>query len=244
MRIHPPYAHYKFFRKPRDLFSAECAIDASILINETLIKTNVKHCLGFRSTLITKPLFQCLALTADGPADLNKVLIAFRGTIGLKDWLVDLEIEKNSSGFHKGFWEAVRALMPEIVMLCVGKDVRCTGHSLGAAMAAIAAFKLRGTAKSVSIVNFGQPKIGDQQAVDMLKGIPWGRFIHGDDLITEVPPNALDYVHGGNFIHLPQVKHHFWQYFSHEAPYFIPVDLWDHIPTNYAKRIWQREEAI
>ncbi len=240
MKIHPPYPRYNFFRRDCALDSVQCAIDASVLAYSDLdcyIKKAER--VSFSKGLIKTPLFQCLTLEQDGC-----LLVAFRGTldnkkIGLADWLVDLEVEKNALGFHHGFYEAVCELAPQLAKECIGKDVIFTGHSLGAAMAAIAAFKLRGTARSVRIVNFGQPKIGDQKAVDLLKGTPWTRYVHGEDIVTKAPLKCMDYVHGGEEIKLLQVSRHWWQMFSREKPFVIPLCLWDHVPTLYAKRIWE-----
>ena len=245
MKIHPPYNHYVPFRAPRNLFSTEYAIDASIIAYSGALRAaGAAASVGLGCETINTPLFQCLVLTNNAEPD--NALVAFRGTldnqkIGLADWRVDLETGKTSAGFHSGFWDAVSVLHDDLVPLLNGQHVVFTGHSLGAAMAAVAAHRFSPHCKSVQIVNFGQPKIGDQQAVDLLKGIPWNRYKHGGDIITDVPLGCMGYVHGGNQIQLPQVPHHFWQYFSHEKPFFFPVDLWDHIPTLYAKRIWERE---
>jgi predicted lipase len=172
----------------------------------------------------------------------NICLVAFRGTVGIKDWEVDFKIERNSLGLHKGFCEAVDSLYPEIRRVVAGKDVLLTGHSLGAAMAAVAAIQLRTICEGVRIVNFGQPKIGDDKAVKLLNGILWNRFVHGEDIVTHVPLKCLDYVHGGKEIHIPQQRRPWWGIDS-RFPYFnalIPRETIDHVPTwGYGNPIWK-----
>lgn len=236
MRIHPPYPEYKFFRRSVDLFSPSFAIDASILAysEEKFIREQAKK-VCYELIFIGKPLFQCLVFT--GPVS-RDVLVAFRGTMGPKDWEVDLEIEQNALGFHKGFYDAANSFAQDLYPLVNGQNVLFTGHSLGAAMAAIAAHELQPLRKSVSILNFGQPRIGNYQAVGLLQKIPWVRYVHASDIVHTVPFECFDYAHGGHEIILPQVPHHWWHYFSREWPCIIPVPFWAHVPTLYAKRIW------
>ena len=239
MKIHPPYPRYHYFRDNVDIESIKFAIDCSILAYETpdYIK-RVMQFIAMKVEVITTPLFQCFVCHHNGIR-----IVAFRGTIGLWDWIEDFKIEKTSDGFHKGFYEAVEELLPRLKPLVTGHDVIAVGHSLGASESAIGAYRLRDICRSVRIINFGQPRIGDKQAIVKMKGIPWIRYIHGTDIVTSVPFKNMDYVHGGVGIRLPQVPRHWWQAFSLESPFYFPLSLWDHVPTLYAEQIWKDEKG-
>ena len=234
MKIHPPYPDYPYFRANEPLESIEYAVDCSILAYET--PDYIKKVMQFSAMtvdVITTALFQCFVCNKYG-----MWLVAFRGTLGIYDWMDDLKVEKTAEGFHQGFYDAVEDLLPQLKILVAGKDVILTGHSLGAAEAVVAAYRLQGSCNPISIINFGQPKIGNQQAVDKLKGIPWVRYVHGTDIVTQVPLKAMDYVHGGVEVQLPQTPRPWRQAFSLERPYYFPLSLWDHVPTLYAEQIW------
>ena len=242
MRIHPPYPDYLYFREYKPLESVEYAVDFSILAYETPdYIQKVMQFTGMDVKVITTPLFQCFVTNKFGIW-----LVAFRGTLGIYDWMADLKVRKTPEGFHQGFYDAVSELLPQLNSLVAGKDVILVGHSLGAAEAGVAAYRLRDFCASVRIVNFGQPKLGDQQAVDKLKGIPWVRYVHGTDIVTQVPLKIMDYVHGGTEVLLLQTPRPWRQAFSLEKPYYFSLSLWDHVPTLYAEQIWKgdHEEKV
>ena len=235
MKIHPPYPDYPYFRECLPLESIEYAVDCSILAYET--PDYIKKVMQFSAMdveVITTPWFQCFVCHKDG-----MWLVSFRGTLGIFDWMDDLVLKKTPEGFHQGFYDALEDLLPQLKTLVAGKDVILTGHSLGAAMAAMAVYFLQGTCNPLSIVNFGQPKIGDQRAVDRLKGVPWIRYVHGTDIVTQVPWKIMGYVYGGAEVQLPQTPRPWLHIFSREKPYFFPLSLWDHVPTLYAEAIWK-----
>ncbi len=236
MKIHPPYLDYNYFRQPKDWQNSyyEDAIDASILAyaNEEFIsKIIVKN--NFEGKVIDKTDFQAILLKQN-----DIWMVAFRGTRSLNNWITDFDVEKNKEGLHKGFIYATESLLPQIIPIIKDKQVILTGHSLGAAMSAIAGIRLKDICNIKEIVNFGQPRIGNQSAVDLLKGIKWTRFKNGKDLVVDVPLEILDFKNGGTEVNLPQIKIPFWNIFSFEKPFIIPVDLLDHIPTLYSQQIW------
>jgi hypothetical protein len=48
-----------------------------------------------------------------------------------------------------------------------------------------------------ALVNFGSPRVGDQAFADHLKGHAVARFVDCTDLVTNLPPEGLIYVHVG-----------------------------------------------
>ena len=83
-----------------------------------------------------------------------------------------------------------------------GYSVWVTGHSLGAAIASVAAASVSKlgyiSPENIKLVSYGQPRVGDSDyvaAVDKL--IPYSfRVVHAHDLIAHLPPKGmLGYFH-------------------------------------------------
>lgn len=95
--------------------------------------------------------------------------IAFAGTNDPKDWLFNLDTRQRvtaSGNVHTGFAEAVDMVWSHIApWITRTLHVRCTGHSMGGAMAVIAARRIRESSPGtdVRVVTFGQPRCGDAQ---------------------------------------------------------------------------------
>lgn len=142
------------------------------------------------------------------------IVVSFRGTqpSHLKDLLADAKIHKVAGPLggevHRGFlhgFELVETAMFDAIRRF--RDPRqpqslwCTGHSLGAALAVIAAAKLLADGQTVNgLYDFGQPRVGDQDFVDEFERRCSGRyfrFVNNNDAVTRVPPRAFGYSHGG-----------------------------------------------
>jgi hypothetical protein len=100
------------------------------------------------------------------------------------------------SGFAKALldvWQGFDAALHQI------SDYKLlfTGHSLGAAMATLAASMQRPN----SLYTIGSPRVGDQAFVDKLQGLDNHRYVDCCDLVTRVPPEAFGYVHIPGKIH-------------------------------------------
>lgn len=239
MKIHPPYPDYRCFRDFRAINTPEYAVDLSILIYSDRIPIlNACFDRNIKANFFTKTTESGASLQAVVAEAGDFVVVAFRGTVGAKDWAVDLQVEKTAQGVHRGFSEACDVLLPDIIQLINGKKVLFTGHSLGAALAAVAAMRTR-LICDCSIINFGQPRIGDENAVKLLEGVSWTRYIHGEDVVTKIPLAEEGYVHAGDVVQIPQTPRTLSSYFSDEKPYIIPTAAWDHIPTLYAEYIWK-----
>ncbi len=80
-----------------------------------------------------------------------------------------------------------------------GRKVFVTGHSLGAALATLAA----SLAPEVRLVTFGSPRVGDSAFTSLIAPGRHIRFVDYLDVVTRLPPDqALNFVHagGGHFI--------------------------------------------
>lgn len=93
--------------------------------------------------------------------------LSFRGTDNLRNWLSDFHI--TPAGLpkrHRGFDNCCRRLLPKIqewLIRSEPQELIITGHSLGGAMAQIAAFDLRSQWRIRAVVCFGAPLVGWRQ---------------------------------------------------------------------------------
>lgn len=130
-------------------------------------------------------------------------LIALRGTQpdDIADIGHDLEAElvewpESAGRVHAGFALTTRALLPRIrrwieqTNLDTGKLI-VTGHSLGAAMATLAASVLR----PGWLVTLGSPRVGDAHFVPTVRAGNMRRIVDCCDIVTRLPPPIGGYTH-------------------------------------------------
>ncbi len=145
-------------------------------------------------------------------------VIAFRGTASLRDWITDAEFPLRSlpgtkGRVHAGFWQAVESVLGAIqarvgggattggTVVCDGKPMVLTGHSLGGALAVLAAFRLANLGYPVrAVYTFGQPRVGDRafaEAYAARLGARTFRAVNQNDVVPRVPGVLLGYHHAG-----------------------------------------------
>lgn len=137
----------------------------------------------------------------------GKYVLSFRGTevTEKSDILADMKAGKNietSAGgkVHSGFrseinkiWSAIEKSIVDIEKLDI------TGHSLGAAMATIAASRIQN--KVETLVTFGSPRVGDKHFVDNLNVCHY-RVQNNCDDVTKVPPRLMGFRHHGTHTYM------------------------------------------
>lgn len=141
--------------------------------------------------------------------DRNDLWFAFRGTepSKLNDVTADLKLIKNSAmaggKVHSGFQDEVNDLWMDILKelehnsnLKIQKDVYMCGHSLGAAMATIAATRHQ----PIELFTFGSPRVGGPKFIKNIK-CPHLRFQNNNDIVTRIPPAWLGFRHHGEMIY-------------------------------------------
>jgi Lipase (class 3) len=208
---------------------------------------------------------QCFAATLGA-----QLVIAFRGSEpDLADIATDLTTWHADFGnidgvlVHSGFKSAFESVWPTL------KDkfgtalntAIFTGHSLGAALATLAAFSVNNQEPPVvveaKLYVFGSPAVGNDVFANHLTGITAERYVNCCDIVSRIPPLSLGFQHVGvrkyidkngtigtvanaNAEDIDQSSARS-DYFSNDAWRIGTVifrDLADHAPINYIRALW------
>jgi hypothetical protein len=138
------------------------------------------------------------------------VVLAFRGTEA--DDPTDLFADANftllpwpdeagtGGHVHHGFAGALRPTWDRLAKSIpdTRKRLLFTGHSLGAALATLAA-SLR---PPQHLYTFGSPRVGDLGFARRMDKIPHARYVDCCDVVTRVPPESVGYAHSGVFSYI------------------------------------------
>ncbi len=188
-----------------------------------------KHFFLARETDTQAMLVECLS---PGPY----AVLVFRGTEPtLQDFVTDIgttPLVSDQINVHRGFMQALDSVWAEIAdeLTRLTCPVYYTGHSLGAALATLAA--ARRTPRA--LYTFGSPRVGNQAFVDSLAHIPIYRIVDDQDIVTTLPPESLGFRHAGTALIL-QGKEPSTAFFDKLRS---PPKRWaDHAPINYVDRI-------
>ena len=83
-------------------------------------------------------------------------------------------------------------------------SIDVTGHSLGAALATLAAIDIKKyfSFNKVTFYTFGSPRTGNKVFSDYVFSFfsdgAYNRVTHYDDMVVHVPPQFMSFVHTGN----------------------------------------------
>ncbi|MDM8567109.1 lipase family protein [Candidatus Halobeggiatoa sp. HSG11] len=195
---------------------------------------------------------QCNVVEAE-----NFAVLVFRGSHEIQDWLSNLGtvLSKWPQGgmVHWGFKEALEKVWDEVAnyLDTLQVPVFYTGHSLGAALATLAASRRPPSA----IYTFGSPRVGDSYFTKSLVDVNMYRVVNHRDAITFIPPDGLfDFSHAGelhyitsdNKILVNPSKEFITKDRDGSAPKDIgdyrrwfdpPEHFSDHTPINYVARL-------
>lgn len=224
--------------------------------------------------------------------DAVKVILAFRGTqVVLPDDLRSIAALKSSIGevsrdlrtdaaiplvpwagrskgrVHSGFYASLEEMWPAICTrlepLREGRSLWLCGHSLGGALATLAADRL---ADVSGVYSFGSPAVGD---ADFARhwSVPGIRFRNFTDIVPWMPSRLLDYRHvrGGMYFNRygrmldepsnrqmlvdaclgapVTVIRSFRGIRNGSLNALAPRCLLDHAPLEYVRRVWRSYEA-
>jgi len=135
----------------------------------------------------------------------------FRGTKNVMNWwinfhsnLVDFPIAGPTAQVHFGFVAAyaflyypIKDALIDLLPLCPNCPIYVTGHSLGAAMATLAAYTLKYSYPSVDVrsITFGSPRVGNLGWMQGFKSILPGvfRVVWQKDVVPHIPPHFSYY---------------------------------------------------
>lgn len=147
----------------------------------------------------------------------DAAILSFAGTEpdSLRAWNIDFHFVPGPDGISSGFGRALAAVQSKIEDLLRGMNgmpLYVTGHSLGGALAVVAAARLPATARNTirGIYTFGMPRPGNSlfaagyhAPVGSSLGDRTYRFRHGDDIVPTVAPQIVGAVHVGRLLHCP-----------------------------------------
>src|SRR5579872_2966161 len=161
----------------------------------------------------------CLRASTEGFSNLkygisNSLILAFRGTANLCNWLSDLDclltgyptVDYGGCRVHLGFWRAWLSVRDRVAAFLAERytpntTVYFTGHSLGGALAMLAAHWFHDQFDAIpTTYTFGQPRVGNFHFAanyDLALRPFTFRIVHGDDLVPRVPWLLGGYRHAG-----------------------------------------------
>jgi triacylglycerol lipase len=126
------------------------------------------------------------------------VFVVYRGTLTLHDWLCDLNFPQVPTsmgnvdeGFSGIYSQTAASVTAAIQRVGASPNVVVTGHSLGAALAVLAAADIaaNGLAANPELYSFAGPRVGDLTfAADFNRLVTsaW-RVVNTEDIVTTVP---------------------------------------------------------
>ena len=171
-------------------------------------------------------------------------IVVFRGTKRNRNWLRNLrvattpyQINNVSCKVHAGFLRAFEEIWADIHRhLPAYKQLICTGHSLGGAIASIAGIEMNANL----VCTFGSPRIGNHQFCTAYP-VAHQRYCTVDDVITHLPISRgpSQYQHIGPAIWLGQKgrKRDRFKQRLKQPKLFLrsPKHISDHAPINYSR---------
>lgn len=196
-----------------------------------LCRVGLKESRFFNHPNVQAALVQTVA---PGPGAFSALV--FRGTAGrLSNWRFNLDMAgcawPAGGRVHRGFahliiqiWEAVaRAIAP------IHQSLYFTGHSLGGALATLAASLHAPRA----VYTFGAPRVGDHDFGGTLAKVDIFNVINPHDVVTQLPPKNP----GFGFSRVgTTIKNEEWPS-SHRSVVQAPAFLAGHAPLNYTAQL-------
>ena len=213
----PPYKNYEYYKdcdqlpfrfkaNRFDMVNAWWLIEASTLVyaEPEFVTEKFQKNAGFAEVkFFEDSTTQCFVASNDRFA-----IVAFRGSEGRlregdsnpgyiwADWITNFNFwpeQWNHGGkVHRGFKAALEEVWTDLaghITRLQRKNLKIwlTGHSLGAALATLAADRY---GKAQGLYTFGSPRVGDP---DFKKDFNMNacRFVNNSDIVTKVPPSGM-----------------------------------------------------
>lgn len=145
----------------------------------------------------------------------ERTYVIFRGSDKSIDWMNNIQMRQQvypygdkdtDVRFHQGFMSAYFAVRDRLLPAVEKIDspqIVITGHSLGGALATIAALDIqynitsKRSGQEISAYTFGAPRVGNKALAESYnRRVPDSfRYIYGWDIVTRVPRLWQDFVH-------------------------------------------------
>nr|AAB26004.1 lipase [Penicillium camembertii, Peptide, 276 aa] [Penicillium camemberti] len=140
----------------------------------------------------------------------SAVVLAFRGSYSVRNWVADATFVHTNPGLcdgclaELGFWSSWKLVrddiikeLKEVVAQNPNYELVVVGHSLGAAVATLAATDLRGKGyPSAKLYAYASPRVGNAALAKYItaQGNNF-RFTHTNDPVPKLPLLSMGYVH-------------------------------------------------
>lgn len=190
--------------------------------------------------------------------DKNNIYIVCRGTSSYKDVITDLKIWRKKCIFlentliHSGFLEqytAVRKKVHDEIELIMNDNIKRVvfcGHSLGGALATIAAldYKLLNKTNNIECITFASPRVGSKSFAKLFNKIidTSHRIVYHRDPVTFLP-TCIRFKHVKGCIHFKKNGK-----INISDDYFLPVGclVSQHFMDKYKERVneWLDNEVV
>ncbi|RZK99443.1 MAG: lipase family protein [Rubrivivax sp.] len=180
---------------------------------------------------------QAMLVTSGSPPQF--AVLVFRGTDTERDRITDITLglqflRLHQPELHLGFRRALDSVWPQIDAELATLDcpIFYTGHSLGGALATLAAARRVPRA----VYNFGAPRVGNLAFARSVRHLPVHRVVDDIDVVSMLPPALLGFAHVGQPVRLRasagrnMLNPLAWRH----TP---PAWLADHAPVNYIDRM-------
>ncbi|RQV01117.1 lipase family protein [Burkholderia cenocepacia] len=128
------------------------------------------------------------------------LVVAFPGTDNVDSVVADLDVHPidviGVGQVHHGFWSVWTAIASPVLAAVGGRPVTLVGHSLGAAIAIMAASAMVAAGGAPSAVyGFEPPRVSTNGSIAaLLAKVPLNLYKNGNDIVPELPP---DWQHAG-----------------------------------------------
>jgi len=189
----------------------------------------------------------------------NHIHVAFRGTLAesIANWLTNVKFIRQkwkhgttTLSVHSGFLQAYLSVSADVKNFVYeamdnGKCTQCsiivTGHSLGGAMAQIAALDMRQYTNSVHVITFGSPRVGGPDFATYFAQTVTShlRMVNENDIVTKLPTTyILGYRHTTQEVWYRKGQHLFCDKTNGEDPKcsrsvnYLFASLDDHVKYN------------
>ena len=282
----PPYLEYEYFKECSrlpfryestcfDIINSWWLIEAATLVyaDEDFVTETFKKHAGFKEVeYFEGKATQCFAASND-----KFTVVAFRGSEArlregdsdfghiFADWMASFNFApepwEKKGHVHRGFKGALDEVWHDLEDHILyqqenNRKIWMTGHSLGAALATLAANRYRNVQ---GLYTYGSPRVGDRLfKVDF--NVNTYRFVNNNDIVAKVPPASM-YCHVGELKYIDrdgllhehtnrwgkwsdEIQIQFNQLFTaigQTRKGFSDVllePIVDHVPTRYAIHIW------